>query len=708
MLYNEEKHRNGALCMVCNCKICGGRLNIRQGETIAECEYCGVKQTIPNYIHPQAEEIYAHANSYLMNNEFDKAEYFFNQILFINKQDSNAYWSILLCRYGVTYVKDPASGQYVPTCNRTLSRSILQDDNFRLALTYANDEQRAFYSQSAQIIDNIQKGILAISQKEKPFDIFISYKETDANGARTRDSVVAQDLYTKLTAEGYKVFFSRITLENKIGTEYEPYIYAALASSKVMITVTSSKENIESVWVKNEWSRFMSFAASGHDKTIIPLYYNMSKSDLPQEFANLISHNIQENGFQQELLRGIRKLIPTPVNSKEQKKKRKKIALVTIAALSVISIILGICSIPWFMKLPEYNDCMELYNNHKYAEAAWAFEKMGDFRDSEEKHIECLKRWRNNVSTIATDNALGSSSTGSYYINPNGTVETFSYNPGNAHDNIEINQHGKVVSIGDDVPLNALYEDGYVLNSAENNELESDWENIVKISPVFNATSVALCDNGKLIYGDLQNNYNKKDNDNWLTPISDWENIVDFDCYTEKAGYGGLQSAAIVALDIHGNLHCVTYESQNNTIRSYDLVDNFSNVVDFDIDITFDYSDYERQIVNYLNIVAITEDGNIQSLFYGVFNEEHIENVVDVELVSLYSDNYDSTETYCYFTNDGKLYIANSENYVLEDVVYIKDYFIVTRSGTIYREIQEPVSTDAKTKVLDEWIERMN
>ena len=41
----------------------------------------------------------------------------------------------------------------------------------------------------------------------------------------------------------------------------------------------------------------MSFAASGHDKTIIPLYYNMAKSDLPQEFANLISHNIQENGF---------------------------------------------------------------------------------------------------------------------------------------------------------------------------------------------------------------------------------------------------------------------------------------------------------------------------------------------------------------------------------------------------------------------------
>ena len=78
----------------------------------------------------------------------------------------------------------------------------------------------------------IQKGILAISQKEDPFDVFICYKETDAHGRRTQDSVLANDLYHQLTQEGFKVFFSRITLEDKLGTAYEPYIFAALNSAK--------------------------------------------------------------------------------------------------------------------------------------------------------------------------------------------------------------------------------------------------------------------------------------------------------------------------------------------------------------------------------------------------------------------------------------------------------------------------------------------
>ena len=29
------------------CKMCGGALEIRQGDTVVECEYCGAKQTLP-------------------------------------------------------------------------------------------------------------------------------------------------------------------------------------------------------------------------------------------------------------------------------------------------------------------------------------------------------------------------------------------------------------------------------------------------------------------------------------------------------------------------------------------------------------------------------------------------------------------------------------------------------------------------------------
>ena len=48
----------------------------------------------------------------------------------------------------------------------------------------------------------------------------------------------AIDTYvSRLVEKGYRVFFARITLEDVAGTEYEPYIFAALNSAKVMVVL---------------------------------------------------------------------------------------------------------------------------------------------------------------------------------------------------------------------------------------------------------------------------------------------------------------------------------------------------------------------------------------------------------------------------------------------------------------------------------------
>ena len=45
----------------------------------------------------------------------------------------------------------------------------------------------------------------------------------------TEDEIVSKsyELYGELVREGFKVFFARITLEDKLGEAYEPYIFAA-------------------------------------------------------------------------------------------------------------------------------------------------------------------------------------------------------------------------------------------------------------------------------------------------------------------------------------------------------------------------------------------------------------------------------------------------------------------------------------------------
>ena len=292
------------------CKMCGGTLEFNPGDTVAVCDSCGTKQTLPKLDDDRRANLYDRANHFRRSNEYDKAMGIYEQILAEDNTDAEAYWSLVLCRYGIEYVEDPATRKRVPTVNRAQFTSIFDDDNYKSALHYADAAQREVYESEAKAINEIQKGILAISQKEQPFDVFICYKETDAGGRRTPDSVLANDLYHQLTQEGFKVFFARITLEDKLGTAYEPYIFAALNSAKVMVVLGTKPEYFNAVWVKNEWSRYLALVKnSGGKKMLIPAYKDMDPYDLPEEFSHLQAQDMGKLGFMQDLIRGIKKII---------------------------------------------------------------------------------------------------------------------------------------------------------------------------------------------------------------------------------------------------------------------------------------------------------------------------------------------------------------------------------------------------------------
>ena len=295
------------------CKLCGGALEINGAQTVAVCEYCGTKQTIPRLDDERRANLYDRANHFRRNNDFDKAAAIYETILNEDTSDAEAYWSLVLCRYGIEYVEDPATHRRIPTVNRAQFTSVFDDEDYKAAIAHADGYQREIYEAEAQAINEIQKGILAISQKEDPFDVFICYKETDATGRRTMDSVLATELYHELTREeGFKVFFSRITLENKLGVAYEPYIFAALHSAKVMVVIGTRPEHFNGVWVKNEWSRYLALIKNGAKKTLIPAYKDMDPYDLPEEFSHLQALDMSKLGFMQDLVHGIRKLVDVP------------------------------------------------------------------------------------------------------------------------------------------------------------------------------------------------------------------------------------------------------------------------------------------------------------------------------------------------------------------------------------------------------------
>ena len=302
--------------MIIKCKMCGGDIDFIPGATYGTCEYCGSTSTIPQAEDENKLNRYNRANHFRRQCEFDKAVAAYEKILEQDDTDAEAHWGAVISRFGIEYVEDPATHQRIPTCHRVQVASILTDEDYLAAVENAPDEEsRRIYQEEAARIAEIQKGILAISANEKPYDVFICYKETDENGQRTRDSQWAQDVYYGLTEQGLKVFFSRITLEAKLGQQYEPYIFAALNSAKVMVVIGSRPEYFNAVWVKNEWSRYLSLMKHDHKRLLIPCYRDMDPYDLPEELSMLQSQDMSKIGFMQDLLRGIQKVMQQPTSA---------------------------------------------------------------------------------------------------------------------------------------------------------------------------------------------------------------------------------------------------------------------------------------------------------------------------------------------------------------------------------------------------------
>ena len=300
------------------CKNCGGQLEIIS-DGIGKCTSCRSKQSIPNKRMDDIAVSYNRANGLRLKDcNFDDALRAYENILRDNPEEAEAYWGIVLCRYGIEYVKD--RDDYKPTCHRTIEKSIKDDEDFRMACKYATEDARNYYMEQADMIDAIQARILSIVNNEKPYDIFISYKEKDdETGEQTLDSRYANSLYTGLIKEGYNVFYAKETLKDKIGVEYEPYIYAAMKSARVMLLIGTKREYFEAKWVKNEWRRFKEMARLDSTKRIFVAYAGMDPYELPEEIRSIQAADMSEMSFFTDILKNINSFMSEMGESLEER-----------------------------------------------------------------------------------------------------------------------------------------------------------------------------------------------------------------------------------------------------------------------------------------------------------------------------------------------------------------------------------------------------
>ncbi|MBP5493801.1 MAG: TIR domain-containing protein [Lachnospiraceae bacterium] len=264
-----------------NCRCCGGVLNVKSA--LAVCEYCGATNFVSDTAGKYITQL-NRANKLRQQKEYDNAIRIYDNILSENIPSADILWLRTLCEYGIEYVPDPISTKYFPTLHRVKDESILNYYSYLDALKLCDEEQKEILVKEATEINRIQTEYLEIAKNEAPYDVFICYKETDEDTKKTTEDVeYCKKLYEILTKSGYKVFFARETLKDKLSVDYEPYIFAALKSSKVMAVIGSKSEYFTATWVKNEWSRFLKLMEKDSNKQIF--FACDDPNELPRAFS---------------------------------------------------------------------------------------------------------------------------------------------------------------------------------------------------------------------------------------------------------------------------------------------------------------------------------------------------------------------------------------------------------------------------------------
>lgn len=305
------------LKLVKKCETCGANVTVADDKFSAACQYCGSSYTYSAPLNAETEININRATNYRLKNYFDDAIVEYTTLLQNDnyKQNSEVYWGRLLSKYGIEYVHDTRSDIYLPTCHRTLKTPVFQDSDYTNALKYATDEMRVKYAEKAREIADIQEQILLQFEKAEAFDVFICFKSTD-NKAPTEDRFIARKVYDELIKRGINVFFSEVTLKGKLGAEYEPVIFKALMTSKIMLLICTNECFLDAPFVKNEWSRFKDRMRSDSALSIIPVFKNVNHALLPTKNQGVDLSKYPVGGYEIDIADNLEKLVgkrPDPV-----------------------------------------------------------------------------------------------------------------------------------------------------------------------------------------------------------------------------------------------------------------------------------------------------------------------------------------------------------------------------------------------------------
>ena len=114
-------------------------------------------------------------------------------------------------------------------------------------------------------------------------DVCLCYIEYDNAGRRTKDSIIAQEVYSKLENKKINVFYERISANNCLPNELELLRQVAISNANIVIVIGASKENFETLTQK--------YSEHFNGKHIIPFFADINPNDIPHTLNKLQALN---------------------------------------------------------------------------------------------------------------------------------------------------------------------------------------------------------------------------------------------------------------------------------------------------------------------------------------------------------------------------------------------------------------------------------
>ncbi len=268
------------------CNVCGGELVFDTTTSVYRCRCCRATYEKKEQDVTLQTDM-RQALNLRQSAKFVEARDIYKRVIAEHPDEdlSDAYWGLFLCEQNVLFEVD-GKGEMFPSFYRVTGDDASESPACDKAIAYARRHDRGkmdVFCDLADRIDTAKRKYRTIAETTKPYDIFICFKKTGDDGKITPDTQLATDLYNDL-ARDYNVFFSEKSLHGTVVREYEPNIYYALYTAKVMLLLCSKKEYIESQWLRNEWGRFTKFSKDAEGKAIIPIFLDgFNPSNLPDE-----------------------------------------------------------------------------------------------------------------------------------------------------------------------------------------------------------------------------------------------------------------------------------------------------------------------------------------------------------------------------------------------------------------------------------------